>query len=87
MADLFRQVVIANLLGVSSGPITDPETGGSYTVKQHTSEKEVGPEGWRHTAIVLKPFNPQFESIKVAFDDPSAPDLRIVAEHLGRVSM
>ncbi|MFT3857688.1 MAG: gas vesicle protein GvpD [Aquabacterium sp.] len=36
--------------------ISDPETGGSYTVKRYRSEK-VGDEdgGWRHTRVVLEP--------------------------------
>lgn len=44
--------------------ISDPETGGSYTVKRYRSEKESDGSGsWRHTEIRLLPENPQFEPI------------------------
>lgn len=46
--------------------VTDPETGGSYTVKQYQSEKR-GDEvdGWRHERIILSPLSndPAFQPI------------------------
>jgi SOS-response transcriptional repressor LexA len=42
---------------------TDPETGERYTVKRYESEKVRDGESWRHTKIILKPVNPDFESI------------------------
>lgn len=44
--------------------ISDPETGGRYTVKRYESEKvydELG--GWRHREIRLAPINPRFQPI------------------------
>jgi type III restriction enzyme len=45
------------------GP-ADPDTGGAFTVKRYSSEKEASDEGgWRHTRVVLSPTNPDYSPI------------------------
>jgi SOS-response transcriptional repressor LexA len=59
--------------------ISDPETGGEFTLKVYTSEKVADPDGdWEHVRIVLKPLNPAYEPIELAPLDEG--DLRMVAE-------
>jgi SOS-response transcriptional repressor LexA len=41
------------------------ETGGEFTLKIYTSGKDVSENGWRHTRIILKPLNPEFEDIEL----------------------
>jgi DUF2075 family protein len=62
--------------------ISDPETGGSYTIKRYRSEKVVDEDGgWRHERIELVP-----ESAEMAFQPlvmhVGQDDLSVVAEHL-----
>ncbi len=72
---------------LASGPITDPELGGSYTVKVYSSEKSVDPDtGWRHQRIRLLPLNPEFDPIEVPEDEAGLEGFRIVAECLGSAS-
>lgn len=59
----------------------DPETGGSFTVKQYSGEKVAVADdegGWRHTRITLSPLNPDFSPIEILQD--RASDFRILAE-------
>jgi uncharacterized protein len=61
--------------------ISDPETGGSYTIKRYRSEKVVDEDGgWRHTRIELHPETDQdgFGVIVIEADD----DVGVVAEWL-----
>jgi DUF2075 family protein len=60
--------------------IADPEHGGSFTIKQYTSEKRADEGGWSHTRILLRPNSddPRFQPIEL--DPAQAEDLRIVAE-------
>ena len=63
--------------------INDPETGGSYTVKEYRSLKvedsEAGDDGsWVHTAVQLVPRNKSFRPIWVNPDH--AEELRVIAE-------
>jgi hypothetical protein len=61
--------------------MTDPETGGSYTVKRYRSSKSTTSEGWRHERIQLIPDNPdrkEFPILEFSVDED--PDLRVVAE-------
>ncbi len=59
--------------------ITDPHTGGQYTVKVYESEKRSAKDGeWEHARIVLKPRNPDFTPIIIEPNDEG--DVRIVAE-------
>ena len=62
--------------------IDDPMTSGHYTLKVYTSEKEEAEDGsWRHTRIVLKPLNPDFEPIVLASRDEG--EVRVIAEVVG----
>jgi phage repressor protein C with HTH and peptisase S24 domain len=63
------------------GP-TDPETGGSFTVKKYKSEKIADAESdWRHTRITLSPLNPEYQPIVLTSE--SEDDVQIVAEFSG----
>jgi SOS-response transcriptional repressor LexA len=59
--------------------ISDPETGGSYTIKKYLSKKTTGTDGeWKHTAIQLLPINPDFKPIEITAD--CADEIKIIAE-------
>jgi len=59
--------------------ITDPHTGGQYTVKVYSSEKsQDGADGWRHTRIILKPLNPEYEPIELTPADEG--EVQVIAE-------
>lgn len=60
--------------------VTDPETGGSYTVKRYQSEKQGDGEGWRHERITLMPMSsdPRFLPLVLVTRDEGA--VRVVAE-------
>ena len=61
--------------------MTDPETGGSYTVKLYRSAKSIHEDGWRHETIQLIPGNPdrkKFPILEFSSDDDA--DLQVVAE-------
>lgn len=64
--------------------ISDPYTGGQYTLKVYNSEKVVDSEGvWRHARIVLKPMNPAHQPIVLS---PESEDqVRVIAELVGVV--
>jgi hypothetical protein len=60
------------------GP-ADPETGGAFTVKRYSSEKEAdGESGWRHTRVVLSPTNREYSPIILSERD--AESVQVVAE-------
>ncbi len=64
--------------------ISDPETGGRYTVKLYTGEKVPTEEGgWRHDRITLHPDSdrPGFEPIELSAGDDEG-GFRVVAEML-----
>ncbi len=66
------------------GP-ADPETGGSYTVKQYSSSKIPTSEGeWKHRQIRLAPLNPDYEPILLHPKDKD--DFRILAELVANLS-
>lgn len=70
------RVVLAQYRGPA-----DPDTGGSYTVKQYGSSKVVaGADDWRHRQITLSPTNPEYEPITLLPKDKD--DFRIIAEYL-----
>jgi type III restriction enzyme len=70
------KIVLAQYRGIA-----DPGTGGAFTVKRYSSEKEaVEDEDWRHTRVVLSPLNPDYEPIVVSADE--AEDMQIVAEFI-----
>jgi hypothetical protein len=59
--------------------VSDPHTGGQYTLKVYTSEKApAGDEGWQHTRIVLKPLNPAHQPIVLTPADEG--EVRVIAE-------
>jgi DUF2075 family protein len=60
--------------------ISDPEHGGSFTVKQYHREKRLDEEGANHERVVLRPNSddPRFQPIVLDSDDPG--ELQIVAE-------
>ena len=63
--------------------ISDPEMGGSYTIKRYHSEKISDPDGsWRHSKIQLRPesSNPAFKSITL--DLANDEEFTVVAEFL-----
>ena len=62
--------------------LSDPETGGAFTVKRYRSEKVVeGEEEWRHEQITLEPLNTEYEPIVLR---PRAEgDVVVVAELVG----
>lgn len=62
------------------GP-ADPETGGAFSVKRYSSEKEASDDGgWRHTKVTLSPTNPEYSPIVLSGRDAGA--VNIVAEFL-----
>ena len=64
--------------------ISDPETGGRYTIKLYSSEKIPSEDGnWRHVRITLRPDSDriEFEPIVINLDD-SDENLNVVAEML-----
>ena len=74
------------VLLVQHWAISDPETGGSYTVKEYRSLKvedtESGDDAsWTHTAIQLVPRNKEFRAIWVNPDQ--VDELRVIAEFVG----
>jgi DUF2075 family protein len=84
---VFRTDVTGTRVGktllVQHQAISDPESGGSYTVKDYRSLKvedlETGDEpSWRHTAIQLLPRNKAFRTIWINPDQ--VDELRVIAE-------
>jgi SOS-response transcriptional repressor LexA len=55
---------------------TDPEGGGSLTVKRYHSEKVAEDDEWRHTRIVLQSLNRDVEDVELAPDQ----DVDVIAE-------
>jgi len=67
------------------GP-ADPETGGSYTVKQYQSSKVLQADGsWRHRQVMLLPLDPEYEPIILNTQDER--DFQIIAEYLFTVTL
>jgi hypothetical protein len=67
--------------------MTDPETGGSYTVKRYESTKSISQEGWRHESIRLIPDNQDRQKYPILeFTPEDDADLRVVAEFIQMLS-
>ena len=50
----------------------DPEYGGSYAIKQYTSDKSFSDDGsWHHSSIILKPLNQDYKPIVLEEDEQS----------------
>lgn len=84
---LFRAVPAGSRNGkivvVQHYSISDPEMGGSYTIKRYHSEKISDPDGsWHHSRIQLRPesSNPAFKSITL--DLAKDENFTVVAEFL-----
>jgi len=83
---LFRTDVAGSrggrILLVEHHAISDPELGGSYTVKKYRSlkvqEADADGDAWTHAAIQLVPLNREFQTIWINPDQVA--DLRVVAE-------
>ena len=84
---VFRRDVTGSRVGktllVQHWTISDPETGGSYTVKGYRSLKvedlDAGENAsWQHTAIQLVPHNKNFRAIWINPDQ--VDELRVIAE-------
>ncbi len=59
--------------------IADMETGGSYTVKKYSSEKQFEKDGtWKHEKIILDPINNKFDPIIIPPTD--ADDFKVIGE-------
>jgi hypothetical protein len=67
--------------------ISDPDTGGRFTVKRYRSEKQAtgtGDGDWKHTKILLEPINKAFEPL--VFEGLAvAEELQVIAEFVGLV--
>ncbi|GAB4335806.1 MAG: DEAD/DEAH box helicase family protein [Desulfobulbaceae bacterium] len=63
----------------------DPETGERYTVKKYESEKVQAGDSWRHTRIILKPVNPDFEPIVLTGAEEG--ELQVIAEFVEVLSL
>jgi phage repressor protein C with HTH and peptisase S24 domain len=58
------------------------DTSAEFTVKQYTSEKEaLGEDQWAHIRIILKPLNPEFETMEFGPEDEHR-QFRVIAEFL-----
>ena len=57
------------------GP-ADPDTGGAFTVKRYSSEKEADGDGsWRHARVLLSPLNPAYSPIVLSARDADAVEV------------
>jgi len=88
---VFRSPVVGTRQGrvvlVQKRIMTDPETGGNYTVKRYQSIKSIGDESWHHESIRLIPDNPDREKFPIlAFSVEDNADLRVVAEFIQMLS-
>jgi len=68
------------ILLVQHHAISDPENGGSYTVKRYSSTKEEVESSWRHKEVRLEPINPTFAA--VILRDVAEDEFRVIAEML-----
>ncbi|MHB8521001.1 MAG: HNH endonuclease domain-containing protein [Limisphaerales bacterium] len=68
--------------------ISDPETGGNFTVKRYSSTKIVDENGWRHDIIELIPDNPDRQKYPVMqFTPEDDEDLRVIAEFVAMLNL
>ena len=69
---------------VQHNEISDPETGGKYTIKKYSSKKKYSNNGtWEHEEIILVPINPNYTPIIV----PASEDdgFMVIGEFVGVV--
>lgn len=68
---------------VESREISDPEHGGSYTVKRYRSWKNVSSDdSWEHSRIELLPESFDLRFAPIVFDAEKASELRVIAEYV-----
>jgi phage repressor protein C with HTH and peptisase S24 domain len=82
---LFSFGVIGSRVGrivlVQHSDISDPETGGSYTIKKYQSKKITNKDGdWKHTSIQLLPINPDFKPIEITAEN--VEEIKVIAEFI-----
>ncbi|MBU2043677.1 MAG: DUF2075 domain-containing protein [Candidatus Omnitrophica bacterium] len=66
---------------VQHNSISDPDTGGKYTVKKYVSKKkQVGPDSWEHENITLLPLNPAYKPISIPNSEEG--EFMVIAEFI-----
>lgn len=66
---------------VQHNNISDPDTGGSYTVKKYTSRKKYNKDDtWEHEEIILQPLNKSYNPIIIS--NPEEGEFIVVAEFI-----
>lgn len=61
--------------------ITDPESGGQFTVKRYKSDKKYAKDGtWQHERIILEPINKEYEPITITQHEEG--EFKVIAEFL-----
>lgn len=71
---------------VQSRQISDPDTGGSYTLKRYKSDKVFTSENeWQHSTITLEPLNPDFGPITLTQESES--DVMLIAEYITTITL
>jgi len=83
---IFRTPVVGSrnnkIVLIQHTGITDPENGGSYSVKKYTSKKIFnGNDAWQHEEIVLQPLNNEYTPIVIK--NPDDEEFIVVGEFLG----
>lgn len=66
------------ILLVQFNSMSDPETGGHYTVKKYYSEKTITEDGWHHEKVQLRPLNKAMQPMDVP--EHEASEFRVVGE-------
>ena len=60
----------------------DEDNAGAYSIKEYSSEKSYNDDGsWQHESITLRPFNPDYEPIRIDAED--AENFAIIGEFVG----
>jgi phage repressor protein C with HTH and peptisase S24 domain len=82
---LFRTPVVGSrnnkIVLVQHNSITDPDTGGKYTVKKYTSKKRQGEDdSFVHEEITLHPLNPSHQPITIP--DSEQGEFMVIAEFI-----
>jgi hypothetical protein len=65
---------------VQHNDISDPDTGGKYTVKKYTSKKQITDDSWEHEEITLLPLNKKYEPIKIPNSEEG--EFMVIAEFI-----
>ena len=69
-----------DILLVENRMISDPDTGGSYTLKRYHSKKVRDGELWENEEITLEPLNPEYEPIVLRPEQDGG--VRVIAEFI-----